>query len=40
MNLATAQIKSMLVERFQRSKYASRVKDKIQEQSTNVSISI
>ncbi|GAU35769.1 hypothetical protein TSUD_61290 [Trifolium subterraneum] len=34
-NLATAQIKSMLVERFRRSAYAKRVKDKIQELSTN-----
>ncbi|PNY14699.1 ABC transporter G family member 15-like protein [Trifolium pratense] len=34
-NLATAQIKSMLVERFRRSSYAKRLKDKIQELSTH-----
>nr|QMS43326.1 ATP-binding cassette transporter G family member 12 [Medicago truncatula] len=38
MNLATAQIKSMLVERFKRSTYARRVKYNIQEQSTNEGI--
>ncbi|XP_004505644.1 ABC transporter G family member 15-like [Cicer arietinum] len=36
LNLATAEIKGMLLERYKRSKYARRVKDKIQEQSTNI----
>ncbi|KAI5387967.1 ABC transporter G family member 15 [Lathyrus oleraceus] len=35
MNLATAQIKERLIERFRRSNYARRVKDKIQELSTH-----
>jgi len=36
MNLATAQIKSMLVEKYRRSTYAKRAKNRIQELSTDV----
>ncbi|QHN82875.1 hypothetical protein HN51_059467 [Arachis hypogaea] len=35
MNMATAQIKAMLVDRYRRSTYATRAKDRIQELSTN-----
>ncbi|MED6109466.1 ABC transporter G member 15 [Stylosanthes scabra] len=35
MNMATAQIKSMLVDRYRRSAYAKRAKDRVQELSTN-----
>lgn len=38
MSLATAQIKSMLVEKYRSSKYASRVKARIREISTIVSM--
>lgn len=38
--MATAQIKERLIERFRRSNYARRVKDKIKELSTHVSITI
>lgn len=36
MNLATAEIKSMLVEKYRRSAYARRAKTRIQELSTDV----
>lgn len=38
MNLATAQIKSTLIEKYRSSKYASRVKARIREISTIVSM--
>lgn len=38
MNLATAEIKAMLVEKYRRSPYARKAKDRIQELSTYVCI--
>jgi hypothetical protein len=38
MNLATAEIKAMLIEKYRRSQYAKRAGNRIQELSTIVSI--
>lgn len=40
MNLATAEIKAMLVEKYRRSPYARRARNRIKELSTDVCISI